>query len=69
MPKLKLSVRKSWLNGPMPNSTLPLLSVLLIVPLVLILSLRVLPSSLLRSIPDQLSLLKVEMFPALVLTR
>ena len=69
MLKLRSSVRKIWPNGLIRNSTLLPLSVPLTVPLVSILSLRVLPFSPLRLILDQLSPLKAEMFPALVLTR
>ena len=69
MQRLRLSVRKRWLNGPILNSTPLPLSVPLTVPLVSILSLRVLLSSLLRLIPDQLRPLKVEMFPAPALIR
>ena len=69
MLRLRLSVRKIWPNGLIRNSTLLLLSVLLTLPLVSILSLRVLPFSPLRLIPDHLRPLKAEMFPVLVLTR
>ena len=69
MLKCRLSVRKSWPNGLIRILTLPPLSVPLTVPLVSILSLRVLLFSLLRLIPDHLRLLKVEMFPAPALIR
>ena len=69
MLKCRPSVRKSWLNGLIPNLIPLLLSVPLTSQLVSILLLRVLLSSLLRLIPDHLSLLKAEMFPVLVLTK